>query len=377
MKAERKRWNVISLAALAMVATMAVACAKAPSDATLATNIKAAMFSDGQLKDANLDVTVNEGVVTLTGTVANDAARAEAQKIATQTAGVKKVDDQMTVQVARETPTAAPAPAIAAAPETAPPKPTEAERRERKHATPQNLQPSPAPDTASSRDESAAATPSDAAEPASPETPAPTIAPNAAPAAPTAPADAALASQQQTAPAPPSPSPEPHDVTVASGTTMTVRMIDSIDSKVNHAGEVFHASLENPLTVDKNVIVPKGTDIYVRLTQGPSATGKESLHLELLKMDFQGRSYSLVSSTSAVAGKPNGKRAAKNVVGGAVLGTLLGAVIGGGRGAAIGAAVGAAGGGIYTDATKTGRVKVPSETKLDFELEQPVVLGFT
>jgi outer membrane lipoprotein SlyB len=60
------------------------------------------------------------------------------------------------------------------------------------------------------------------------------------------------------------------------------------------------------------------------------------------------------------------------VGGGAALGAIIGALAGGGRGAAIGAGVGGGAGGVYQGATKGNQVKVPSETKLDFQLDQPV-----
>ena len=56
------------------------------------------------------------------------------------------------------------------------------------------------------------------------------------------------------------------------------------------------------------------------------------------------------------------------------MGAIIGALAGGGKGAAIGAGVGAAGGGVYQGATKGKQVKIPSETKLDFQLEQPVTV---
>ena len=55
-----------------------------------------------------------------------------------------------------------------------------------------------------------------------------------------------------------------------------------------------------------------------------------------------------------------------------MVGTLIGAIAGGGKGAAIGAGVGAAGGTVYQVATHGQQVRIPSETKLDFQLDQPV-----
>jgi len=158
---------------------------------------------------------------------------------------------------------------------------------------------------------------------------------------------------------------------------MTIRMIDDVDSAVNKPGEIFHASLDAPVVVDNDVVVPKGADVYVRLSSASSAghvAGKSELHLELVKLEFQGQSYPLVSSTYSVSGSSRGKDTAKKVGAGAVLGTLLGAIAGGGKGAAIGAAAGAGAGGVYQAATHGKQVKVPSETKLDFQLEQPVTV---
>jgi hypothetical protein len=154
-------------------------------------------------------------------------------------------------------------------------------------------------------------------------------------------------------------------------------MIDGVDSSVNSAGEIFHASLESPLVVDNDVVVPRGADIYVRLVSASSAgrmKGKSELHLELVKMEFQGRSYPLVSNAYSATGSSRGKNTAAKVGGGAALGAIIGALAGGGKGAGIGAGVGAAGGAIYQGATKGKQVKIPAETMLDFQLEQPVTV---
>ena len=89
------RRAVLSVAIL--VAIFAAGCAKKADDATLATQIKSQMFSDPQLNGASLEITSKDGQVTLAGTVPNDAARYKAYKIANETAGVAKVNDQMTV----------------------------------------------------------------------------------------------------------------------------------------------------------------------------------------------------------------------------------------------------------------------------------------
>lgn len=154
-------------------------------------------------------------------------------------------------------------------------------------------------------------------------------------------------------------------------------MIDDVDSSVNHTGEIFHASLAAPIVVNDEVIVSSGPDVYVRLSSAEQSghyTGKSQLHLELVKLEFQGRSYSLVSSTYSVSGSSRGKNTAAKVGGGAALGAIIGAAAGGGAGAAIGAGAGAAGGTVWNGVTRGKKVRIPSETKLDFQLEQPVTI---
>jgi hypothetical protein len=370
--------SILSITVLGVV--FATGCARKPDDAALVTNIKAQMFSDAQLKGANLQVTAKNGQVTLTGTVPNDAARLDAHKIATQTAGVSKVNDQMTVENAQTADAGSPQASEAAQPgET--PQPAEAaqsqseeaqatpapsaeakrvkrEHRRDKHATRQDREVTPAKtyvsDTFAVRQQPAA--------------------PQVSAQAPSLPATDSNP-PPVTAPVPAPPPPPPVQVQVPAGTTMEIRMIDGIDSSVNQPGEIFHASLDAPIVVGNQVVVPKDADVYVRLASVSSAghiKGRSELELQLVKLEFQGQSYPLTSSTYTVSGASRGKNTAKKVGGGAILGTLIGAIAGGGKGAAIGAAVGAGAGGAYQEATRGKQVKVPSETKLDFQLEQPV-----
>jgi hypothetical protein len=344
--------SILSVAMLAIA--LVIGCSSKANDAALVTTIQSQMFSDQQLKNASLQVTSDHGQVTLSGTVSSDAARLDALKIATMTPGVSKVNDQMTVEIAPAPQAAAVTPAVGKHDRAA--MKAGADKKKKKYQ--------PVPDDA----DSAYNAPDDPPPPA--DAPAATPALTAVAPADPAPAPAAV-------PAPPPP-PQPVPVQVAADTTLTIRMIDGIDSSVNHAGEIFHASLDAPIVVGDEVLVPKGADVYVRLASASSAgkySGKSELHLELVKLEFREQSYPLVSSTYSLAGSSQGKGTAEKVGGGAVIGAIIGAIAGGGRGAAIGAGVGGAGGGIYQGATGGKQVKIPSETKLDFQLGEPVTIN--
>ncbi|HSC45277.1 MAG TPA: hypothetical protein VLC94_05585 [Candidatus Acidoferrum sp.] len=167
------------------------------------------------------------------------------------------------------------------------------------------------------------------------------------------------------------------DVSVPAGQPLLVRMIDSVDSSKNHVGDIFHASLETDLNVNGVLVARKGTDVYGRLASSEKSgnfSGKSELQLELTRLVVDGRDYPLVSSDYNVQGKSQGSSAAKKVGGGAVAGAIIGAIAGGGKGAAIGAAAGGGAGAGVQILTKGQQVKVPSETLLEFRLQQSVII---
>ena len=169
-------------------------------------------------------------------------------------------------------------------------------------------------------------------------------------------------------------------VTIPAGQPLLVRMIDGVDSSKNHVGDVFHASLETDLTVGNSVVARKGTDVYGRLAEAKEAghmAGSAELQLELTRIVIDGRDYPVVSSDYTLQGKGRGKNTAEKVGGGAALGAIIGAIAGGGKGAAIGAGVGAGAGGAVQVLTRGQQVKVPSETLLEFRLQQPATVAST
>jgi hypothetical protein len=163
-------------------------------------------------------------------------------------------------------------------------------------------------------------------------------------------------------------------VTVASGTRLLVRMTDSIDSSKNSAGDKFSASLDQALYVDNVLVAPRGTEVYGRLDEAQQAghiSGRSQLKLSLTGMVINGQTIALTTGDYSLSGKSRGKNTAEKVGGGAAVGALIGAIAGGGKGAAIGAGVGAGAGGAVQVATHGERINVPSETLLEFAVDQP------
>lgn len=165
--------------------------------------------------------------------------------------------------------------------------------------------------------------------------------------------------------------PQEKMISVPAGTPILIRMLDTVDSSKNPPGSRFTATLETNLVVGSTVVVPKGNTVYGQLTeakQAGRATGSSELQLQLTSIVVKGTSYPVLTSDYEVKGSSSGKRTAKRVLGGAGLGAVFGAIGGNaGKGAAIGAGVGAVGSVVQ----KGKSVNVPSETLLEFRLQQP------
>ena len=167
-------------------------------------------------------------------------------------------------------------------------------------------------------------------------------------------------------------------VTVPAGTHLLVRMIDSVDSKKNHPGDIFRASLESDLSVNGVVVAPKGADVYGRLAEAKEAghfEGKSDLKLELTDLVINNQRQPIMTGDYEVSGSSRGSNTAKKVGGGAAAGAIIGAIAGGGKGAAIGAGIGGGAGAAVQVMTRGQQVHVPSETLLDFRVEQPFTVN--
>jgi hypothetical protein len=183
--------------------------------------------------------------------------------------------------------------------------------------------------------------------------------------------------QQQTYNGPPQQNAAYGAQQIPSGTTITVRMIDGVDSEQTRLGQTFRASLDEPITVNGQTVIPRGADCVVRLVEDKESgkfAGKTVLTLDLQQVQANGRMIDVTTGDVSQSSGSRGARTAKVVGGTTAAGAIIGALAGGGKGAAIGAASGAAVGGAAQVMTKGQHVKIPSETRLTFTLQQPANL---
>jgi hypothetical protein len=166
-------------------------------------------------------------------------------------------------------------------------------------------------------------------------------------------------------------------ITIPADTHITVRMIDSVNSQTTRLGETFRASIDEPVVVNGQPVIPRGADVLTKLVedqQSGKIEGRTVLTLALVSINVNGHLVDVTSTDVRTESSSRGARTGAMVGGGAALGAIVGALAGGGKGAAIGAGSGAALGGGAEVLTHGQQVKIPSETRLTFRLENPAQL---
>lgn len=334
------------------------------TDQQVAADVQSRINADTSFPDKQLNVSASKGVVTLSGNVSSEAARTAAANDAAQVEGVKTVVNNLVVASAPSPDAAAPA----AVPQ---PAQTQVANQTPPQAPIVKAKPSPRVNAHAAKVTQVAATAGASAGSntgATPQgatsTPAPITPPDFQP-------DAAAATAAT--PAPPDPAPQP--VTVPSGTQISIRLTNELDSETAQIGDVFRGAISTPIVIDGVTVIPTTADVEGRVVDVKSAgryAGKSDLVIELTRLLVNGNKYNIATDQWSKAGNSRGKATAAKVGGGAVLGAVLGGIFGGGKGAAIG---GAAGAGAGTGAASVGKgqqIILKPETVLNFQLQSSI-----
>ncbi len=333
-------------AALALAAVLVPAgCKQAATvdDPTLTSSVQQRIQGDSAISTEPIQVSTAAGVVTLNGQVSNNAARSLAANDAAAINGVKKVINN--IVVAANTP-----PVSASA------------------VTPQPVIPvEPAPPVRA-RVEPRPVTPR--AERAD-RTPAPIERASTVPATPI---DRPVPAPQPVAPPP---APAFHNVTLAAGTVLPVRMTQTLDSATTQTGETFSGSIASDIVQDGLVVLPRGTGVSGRVTDAKDAghfSGNSRLAVELTSINKRGQAIPVTTAAFSKEGAGRGKNTAVKTGVGAAAGAVLGGIFGGGKGAAIGAAAGGGTGAGVNAVTRGQQVQIPSETVVRFETSNAITV---
>lgn len=333
-------WFWISLLCLALLFGMLSGCRSsspaAKSDQQIVTEVQAKIQGESALASQKIQVSVANGVATLSGTVTDEASRALAGNDSGSVAGVKTVVNNLTVQPVQQAAAAAPVKEQEVSPQRTAPKP----RRESRPAH----------------------------HPAPVEQPAPVPSPQP--------------QQQATVMPPPAPvaAPRPviREITLPAGTILPIRISEALSSKDAQPNDVFHGALASDLGSRGVIALRQGTQVLGRIVEVHEAAhfkGSALLTLELTQLMANGKRISLVTDTFSKEGAARGKNTAAKTAGGAALGAIIGALAGGGKGAAIGTLAGGAAGAGANAATRGEQAEIPTETLIQFRLQSPITIS--
>ncbi len=344
------RYLLRALCLCALLTAAVTGCRKAPaaSDADLAASIQSVLLGDSALANQPVQVKVQSGVATLTGSVINDAQRTLAARDAAAVPGVQKVVDEIGINTmppvsASVVTPPPPAPVLAPVPRA----------RELVKPSPRSNQPHlPAPIERSQ--------PADNPQPAyNPPPPPPAPAPVAA--------------------APPTPPPAPtfKTITIAAGNAIPVRVTQTLDSGTTQPDTTFSGVVASDIVIDGVVAIPAGANVSGHVDEVKDAAhfkGSSSLTVSLTQVSRRGEHIAVTTDPYTVTGKGRGANTAEKTGGGAAVGAILGGIFGGGKGAAIGAAAGAGAGAGSNAITRGQQVQIASESVVRFHLSAPITL---
>ncbi|HTK94312.1 MAG TPA: hypothetical protein VL382_01635 [Terriglobales bacterium] len=175
---------------------------------------------------------------------------------------------------------------------------------------------------------------------------------------------------------------------IPEGSTFTIRLRDTIDTRKQDRGKHFQGEVQEDLVTPSGEVIPRG-----RKVEGHIADIYRGLHASVvLSFDKIETRHGWVPLAATVIGVPgehgvrsetgaegeinrnvDKKRAVESAVVGAAVGATAGAIAGGGKGAAIGAAIGAAGGGgagVLLDRD----LKLEKGQALELRLDRPIIV---
>jgi hypothetical protein len=176
----------------------------------------------------------------------------------------------------------------------------------------------------------------------------------------------------------PQPPPAPVNVSIPSGTRLTIRVDQRISVKSTQPGSTFTGEIVDPVTSsDGTVLVPKGSTVDGVVDASHRRghfKGRSLLELRLTALTLNGTRYPLQTRDLTESKKGKGKRSAGMIGGGAGLGMLVGGVATGGVGLLVGGLVGGGAGTAAAGLTGNRDLDIPAESIVHFTLTDDLLI---
>jgi hypothetical protein len=162
------------------------------------------------------------------------------------------------------------------------------------------------------------------------------------------------------------------------GTFFTVRTNEMLASDKNKSGDIFTATLTQPIIVNGIVVAERGQTVAGMVNDtGKDKDGKHFIRLGLTSITAaDGTQIPVHTQITAISGgrTPAGIQAG-TVIGTTATGAAIGGIAAWGTGAAIGAGAGAAAGLAAIFATRNHPAVIYPETALTFQITSPVIIS--
>lgn len=162
------------------------------------------------------------------------------------------------------------------------------------------------------------------------------------------------------------------------GTVLTARINEALSSDRNQPGDIFSATLTQPVVVHGIVVAQRGQTVSGRVVEANKAgmvTGVSRLKVTLTSLNLvDGQNVPIQSQLLVRNGRTSTDRDAAAIAGTTGVGAAIGAAADWGRGAAIGAGAGAVAGTLGVLLTRGHSTVIYPETLLTFQITQPVTV---
>lgn len=166
-------------------------------------------------------------------------------------------------------------------------------------------------------------------------------------------------------------------VEIPAGTTLSIRLLDTLSSHESSAGAGFSAQVVQEVSVDGRLAVPAGSQVRGRVTEAHPAKkigGRAILSLAFDELSTPDGQTVSIAARLAQSGKSEVGKDAAIISGSTIGGAVLGEAVHEGEGGTVGAVVGAIGGTIGALKTKGKAVVLDEGTTLHISLERPITL---
>ncbi len=171
----------------------------------------------------------------------------------------------------------------------------------------------------------------------------------------------------------------PPELTIPAGTFISVTVDQQLSSDRNKTGDVFTATLAQPIIVNGYVVARRGQTVGGRIAETQKAgriKGTSRLGFELTEISLaDGQQFPIISQLMQYDGGTSKGRDATAIGATTGVGAAIGAAASGGSGAAIGAAAGAAASTIGVLMTRGRATEVYPETPVTFRIMEPLTFS--